>query len=339
MDVNEHAAAAGCPFHAQRGTVARSSQGRVYKRPLGFLHNAEVRREIASLDAEQDCQRIAYLLANYEFPFDMLRANELALFHTYGSRSIARLLDKTGEFAKRGQKRYDDTTLLILSFIETGWDSEQGQRSIAQINKIHGHFSIPNDDFLFVLWTFIDFPIQWLNNYGWRKMTAHEQAAWFNFWVQIGIRMGLTDIPPTKAVFDRFVADYEQRELVYAEANQRVAQSTMQVLAAMVPAPLRFAVAPIAYSLVRPQLLPAIGAKPAAPWLQKSLHAVLKVRARVKQVVSIEDYPVQLKDKKMPSYPDGHYTIENLGPSYAHRDGATKAPSSASGHAVGKAEA
>ncbi len=320
MDVNESPKASGCPFHAQNVAAPASPQGRVYKRPLGIFHNAGVRRDIARLDAERDCQRIAYLLSNYEFPFDLIRANELALFHTYGSRSVARLLDKTGEFAKRGQKRYDDTTLLILSFVEAGWDSDQGQRSIAQINKIHGHFQIPNDDFLFVLWTFIDFPIQWLNEFGWRKMTAHEQQAWFNFWVQIGIKMGMTDIPPTKATFDRFVADYEQRELVYAEASQRVAQSTMQVLAAMVPAPLRFAVAPVAYSLVRPQLLPAIGAKPSPVWLQKSIYAVLKVRARIKRVVSIEDYPVQLKARAFPSYPDGKYLLENVGPGYAHRD-------------------
>ena len=324
MDVNDSPQASGCPFHAQRVTAPASNQGRVYKRPFGILHNAGVRREIASLDAARDCQRIAYLLSNYEFPFDLIRANELALFHTYGSRSIARLLDKTGEFAKRGQKRYDDTTLLILSFVEAGWASDQGQRSIAQMNKIHGHFSIPNEDFLFVLWTFIDFPIQWLNEFGWRKFTAHEQLAWFNFWVGIGKQMNLTDIPPTKAAFDCFVADYEQRELVYAEASQRVAESTMQVLAAMVPAPLRFAVAPIAYGLVRPQLLPAIGAKAPAPWLQKSVYAALKVRSWVKRVLSIEAYPVKLNEKKFVSYPDSKYILENVGPSYAHRDGGVK---------------
>ena len=121
-----------CPF----GVVATAQPpvcGPVPPRPFGFAHAPAVRREIAALDARADCQRIVHLLATCEFPEDLLRSMELALFHTYGSRSVARLLDRTGEFRCRGQKRYDDTRLLIGQFIESGWDGEAGRRAIAQI--------------------------------------------------------------------------------------------------------------------------------------------------------------------------------------------------------------
>jgi hypothetical protein len=311
----------GCPFQAGHSALdsADPGLGPVYKRRLGLFHNPAVRREIAALDAQKDCQRIVYLLGKYEFPFDLMHANELALFHTYGSRSVSRLLDKTHEFRDHGQKRYDDTTLLISLFVEAGWGAGLGGRSIAQINKIHSYFDIPNEDYLFVLWTFIDFPIVWLKAFGWRSMTAHEAQAWFNFWHQIGTQMGMTDIPATKAAFDAFAAHYEQREMVFDEANQRVADSTLAVFAALLPTPLRGLVAPIAYCLVRPQLLPAIGAKRPAKWLQRGIYGALTLRVKVTRVFAFDPYPALLKDVILRSYPGNIYTIEDLGPSYAHR--------------------
>jgi hypothetical protein len=70
-------------------------------------------QQILSLDADRDCETIYRLLAEYEFPWDITKALEFALFRTYAVPSIGRLLDRTGEFVKCPQKRYDDTTLLL----------------------------------------------------------------------------------------------------------------------------------------------------------------------------------------------------------------------------------
>ena len=43
---------------------------------------------------------------------------------------IAALLDRTGEFAPRAQKRYDDTELILVEIVECGYDSERGPRAI-----------------------------------------------------------------------------------------------------------------------------------------------------------------------------------------------------------------
>lgn len=93
-----------------------------YEKRLGLFHNPAVSREIAGLDAQRDVQRIVHLLSVYEFSWDFARALELALFYTYGSASVSRLLDRTGEFERYGQKRYDDTAILIGHFIESGWE-------------------------------------------------------------------------------------------------------------------------------------------------------------------------------------------------------------------------
>ena len=310
----------GCPFSGRRsGQASTPRAAPSYRRPFGIFHNPALRSEIAALDAERDCARIVFLLANYEFPFDLSRALELALYHTYGSASVAGLLDRTGEFAKRGQKRYDDTRLLISQFVEAGWQTDLGRRSIAQMNKIHGFFAIPNDDYLFVLWTFIDFPLQWTDEFGWRQFTPHERQAWFNFWIAIGREMGIKDLPADKARYDAFIAAYEAREMVYSDASHRVALATVRVMENWLPAPLRVAVLPIAACLLRPQFLTAAGIKPPPAWLKSTIRSALKLRAWVKRFVSIERYPKLLADALNRTYPDNRYEIETLGPEYAHK--------------------
>ncbi|MEK8052549.1 oxygenase MpaB family protein [Ideonella sp. DXS22W] len=311
------AAAAGCPFHAA-GAMAGAPHGAAigprYRRPLGVLHHRGVRAEIARLDAKRDCQRIVFLLSAYEFPFDMTRALEIALFHTYGSRSVSRLLDRTAQFSRHGQKRYDDTNLLIANFMEAGWDGDPGARAIARMNHIHSHYRIPNEDFLFVLWTFIDFPIEWMAQFGWRDFTAHECEAWFHYWHAIGQRMGLTDIPASKPAFDAFVAAYEAREFVPDEASRRVADATVAIMAAWLPTPLRGVVKPAAACLVRPQFRRAAKFPEPSPVLNAVLRGVLRLRRVVKRVFSIERYPTLLAEKHYRSYPQGLPPIEQIGP-------------------------
>jgi hypothetical protein len=288
-----------------------------YRRPFGRPRSPEVQRAIAALDPHCDYERIAQLLVVYEFPFDIVRALEVALFHTYGSQSIARLLDRTGEFRKRGQKRYDDTALLIQHFIEAGLDSDLGARAIAQINHIHSHFQIPNDDYLFVLWTFIDFPIEWMREFGWRPFTEHECVAWFRFWQELGRRMGIADIPADKPAFDTFVSNYEAREFVPNEASRNVVRATIDIMAGWFPSPFASVVEVAALSLVRPQLLHASGFKTPPAWFRTLVRTILKVRRVAKRFVSFENYPTTVASIPRRTYPGNAYTIESLGPEYA----------------------
>src|SRR6185312_9226410 len=110
---------------------------------------------IERLDPEKDHQRIIFLSTCYEFPFDTTRALEFALFRTFCVPTISALLNRTGEFRSRPQKRYDDTDLIVSELMEHGYDSERGQRALARMNALHGRFNIANEDFLYVLSTFI----------------------------------------------------------------------------------------------------------------------------------------------------------------------------------------
>ena len=288
----------------------------VHHKRLGFLRNPAVREEIAMLDAERDCQRIVHLLACHEFAFDITRCLELALFHTYGSVTISRLLDKTGEFRKFGQKRYDDTRLLISHFLEEGYDSEFGRAAIERMNTIHGHFRIPNEDFLFVLSTFVSYPINWLAKYGYRPMTQHEQRAWFTFFRRVGERMGIKEIPDTWDEFARWVDTYEEKNLVYAQSNRNVADATVAVFSGWFPWPLKGVVQPSVRALIDDKLRRAFGYEKPPAWWCALLHSVLKLRAGLKRTIHIERQPKLIANTHNRTYPGNTYTIAGIAPSY-----------------------
>jgi hypothetical protein len=302
-----------CPFHVTQNG-AQIPPGPHYRRPWRIFHAPQIRQEISQLDAQKDCQRIVYLLTCYEFPFDITRSLELALFHTFGSRSVSQLLDKTGGFQQRGQQRYDDTSMLIAQFMEAGWDQDLGQRAMARMNAIHARYRIPNDDFRFVLWTFIDFPIVWMASFGWRAFTAHECQAWFHYWIGIGQRMGLRDLPADKASFDRWIQAYEQHEMVFNETNARVAQATLAVMEHWFPPALRRWVKPMVACMLRPQLRQALGWPQPPAWRVACIHRILKLRARIKSLISIERYPNHLASRGYRSYPGMNMQPEQLGP-------------------------
>lgn len=147
-----------------------------------------------SLPSPERCQAIARRLACHDFPWDVARALEFALFRTFASPAIATVLHATGEFEKRAQRRYDDTDLIVATIIENGFDSDLGKRAIARMNAIHGRFRIANEDFLYVLSTFVLEPLRWLDRFGWRALTPEERLGWFGFWLEVGKRMQIRDL-------------------------------------------------------------------------------------------------------------------------------------------------
>jgi len=183
-------------------------------------------REIRGLDPVADHRRIVYLDACFEFPWDTTRSLELALFRTFASPSVAARLDATGEFSRAAQKRYDDTDLILSTIVEAGYDSEDGKRAIRQMNRIHGRFEISNEDFLYVLSSFIFEPIRWNARFGWRPLIETEKLATFEFWREVGRRMAIKDIPESYEELERFNEEYERREFRRTDEAERVGAAT-----------------------------------------------------------------------------------------------------------------
>lgn len=265
------------------------------------------------LDPERDCQEISYLFTAYEFPWDVTRALEFALFRVFGIAKGTPLLVQTGEFVQRTQKRYDDTVLILSEILEHGYDSPRGRAALARMNKQHGRYQIPNDEYLYTLSTFVFEPIRWVEQYGWRKPTETEKLAAFHVWLEIGRRMGIRELPTSYEAFDRFNRDFEQEHFKYSPDNEIIATATRNLfLSWFLPKWLYAIGAPFVHALIDEPLLLAVGLRPAPVWLQAVVRGSLRLRGKLLRLLPPRRRPRLLTRIPTHTYPKG-YEIGELG--------------------------
>jgi hypothetical protein len=269
--------------------------------------------EIRTLDPVKDHQRIVYLSTCFDFPFDTTRALEFALYRTYCVPSVSALLDRTGEFAARPQKRYDDTDIIVSELMEWGYETERGKRALRRMNQIHGRFDISNADFLYVLSTFIFEPIRWNSRFGWRLMCAQERFAMFYFWREVGQRMNIKDIPAEYEVFDRFNAEYERTNFRYTDANQRIGAATRDLFLSWFPRITRPLVRRVIYASMDDALIEAFGFPTPSRFMRWVVTGMLKLRGCLAGMLPARKKPRLRTEMGHPSYPSG-YVIEDVGP-------------------------
>jgi hypothetical protein len=268
---------------------------------------------ICVLDPLKEHQRIVYLSTCYDFPFDTTRALEFALFRTFCVPSISGLLDRTGEFQRRAQKRYDDTDILVSEILEWGYDSERGKAAIRRMNQLHARFRIANEDFLYVLSTFIYEPIRWNRRFGWRPMCEHERLGLFHFWCAVGRRMHIRDIPTDYVAFEQFNRAYERDRFRFEPSNQRVGRATLDMFAAWFPGLARGLVRQVMYALMDEPLLRNFDFPRPSPWLVAVVEKAMQMRARVLRWCPPRRRPRLRTASPHRSYPRG-YRVAQLGP-------------------------
>jgi ER-bound oxygenase mpaB/B'/Rubber oxygenase, catalytic domain len=284
-------------------------------------------RRIQRLDPERDYQEIYRLSTEYEFPWDVTRALELALFRTYAVPTIGGLLDRTREFADRGQKRYDDTVVLLYETTrDGGMDSPRGRAAIRRLNRIHGQYAISDDDFRYVLATFVVVPVRWMSRYGWRPYSRHEVRATVNTYRHLGRLMGMKDIPETYEGFASLLDEYERKHYAYNEPGHRVAEATLAIVQGWFPRFVRPLVRQGVIALTDPPLREALGLPRAPRALEVAADRALRVRALVVRL--LPPRPDFLPKKPRPrSYPRG-YTLGEIGPAWACEHGTARPVSS-----------
>jgi hypothetical protein len=270
-------------------------------------------REIRRLDPARDAERIVYLDSCFEFPFDVTRSLELAFFRTFAVPSIAELLGSTGEFVDRARKRYDDTDLLISSFVEGGPSGSAGRSAIRRMNQIHARFAIDNEDFLYVLSTMVVEPFRWNERFGWRPALEAERLAMFHFWCAVGRLMNIRDIPTTYKELERFNDDFELRHFGYTEAGNRVALAMMEMFVDKIPGlPRRLGVRGVC-ALLDDRLISALGLPRPTTAERRAVEGGLKLRARLVRSLPPRRKPRLRTELRRRTYPRG-FRVEELGP-------------------------
>ncbi|MFE0190026.1 oxygenase MpaB family protein [Streptomyces sp. NPDC059008] len=284
-------------------------------------------KEIRRLDPERDFLRIYRIIATHEFPWDITRALELALYRTYAVPSIGRLLARTAELTDRTQKRYDDTALLLDAVLEHGFDGEDGRTAIRRINQMHRRYDITNDDMRYVLCTFVVVPKRWLDAYGWRRLTRHEQRAVAAYYRTLGSHMGIAELPQTYEDFERCLDAYEAAHFGWDEGARRVSDATLDLMAGWY-GPLAPVVRGASKALLDDTLLAAFRYDRPKPAVQKAVRGALKLRAKAVRLLPPRRTPHYARQNpEIKGYPNG-FRVAELGtfPAASRRTGGCPVP-------------
>ncbi|MCG7528284.1 DUF2236 domain-containing protein [Streptomyces sp. OfavH-34-F] len=270
-------------------------------------------KEIQRLDPERDFLEIYRISVTYEFPWDVTRALELALYRTYAVPSIGRLLAETAELTDRTQKRYDDTALLLDAVVEHGFDSDPGRTALRRINRMHAAYDISNDDMRYVLCTFVVVPKRWLDAYGWRRLSDHELRAFAAYYRTLGARMGIKDLPQTYEDFEHTLDTYEHAHFGFDEGARAVSDATLDLMASWYPRPLAPLVRGASLALLDDPLLRAFRYERPAAAARGLTRGALRLRARAVRLMPPRRRPHYARQNpEIKGYPDG-YEVASLG--------------------------
>ncbi|MDP3891770.1 oxygenase MpaB family protein, partial [Nocardioides sp.] len=271
------------------------------------------RRRNDLLDPERDHVEIYRNLFAHEFPWDMNQALSFALFRTYAVPGIGALLDRTGEFTGRVQKRYDDTALLLEAPVLHGFDHPEARSAIRRINQMHRAHDIPDHEMRYVLSTFVVVPKRWMDDYGKRAFTDHEVRASVAYYRALGRHLNIPEIPESYAEFEELMDGYEAEHFAFDAGARRVADATLALMLTFHPRPAARAVEVFSRALMDEPLRAALGYQaPPEPVVRLS-RRMLRARGRLLRLFPARQRPRLVADLPwVRSYPDG-FRIEDLG--------------------------
>lgn len=271
-------------------------------------------RVIATLDPATDYERISFINARYEFPWDIQQALSFALFRTFAVPSIGVLLHETQEFTARTQKRHDDTVLVLDAVIEDGMETPGGRGAVRRMNQMHGAYDISNDDMRYVLATFVVTPVRWIAEYGWRDMTPAEIDASTRSYTRMGELMGIKDLPASYEEYETLLDDYERKNFAFDARAREVADATLALLCSYYPKALRRGVEVFSRAIMDDHLRQAFGyATPPRAVVALSKGA-LRLRGRLLRLAPPRVRPSRPEERGVVrTYLPGGYRIEDLG--------------------------
>jgi hypothetical protein len=270
-------------------------------------------RHIERLDPERDFEEIHRISVFHEFPWDTVQALGFALYRTYAVPSIGRLLADTAELTERSQKRYDDTVLILDAIAEHGFGSPQAGEAVRRMNQMHRRYDISNDDFRYVLATFVVVPKRWMESYGWRPHSPHEVRALTNYYRSLGKHMNIQDIPETYEEFERLLDDYEREHFAHDEGGVAVSDATLDLIASWYPGPLGKVMRAASVCLMDDALLKAFGYRTPNPLLRSVVRGGMRLRGRAVRLLPPrrEPFPAR-RSPNVRGYKSG-YRLAELG--------------------------
>ena len=269
-------------------------------------------RRIEGSDAVADYLLIHQLTLREEFPWDMRMAFNLAFNRSFALPRVARELVRTGRVLSEPRRRADDTGIIMYEILLHGFEHPRGRLALRLLNEAHRHVTADNDDSVHVLAALVVVPMRWLQRYGWRPPAEQEREAAAHYYREVGLRMGVRDIPAGYRAFEERFDAYEAAHLRHTPEAERIERASRELLRGRFPKPLRGAADALVAALYDPPLRRACAVPDPPAWARVGLDLALRARARLLRLAAPRTTPLFADGIVTKSYPDG-YDLARLG--------------------------
>jgi hypothetical protein len=157
--------------------------------------------------------------------------------------------------------------------------------------------------------------MRWVQANGWRPVEPVELDAACRFYVELGNRMGLNNIPRTYTDAEAFYSSYETKNVRPSPEGHALMDATMHVLADRLPAFLRPFIRPgLAALIANPRMTDAIGLPTPRPFLSWGIRNIMRLRNIKTRHSRPQEKPSFIPGKSASAaYPNG-YDITDIGP-------------------------
>lgn len=196
---------------------------------MNFTNPYWARNRVAALDAEKDFKEINHLAfeVRYATPIFTHSLFSVAFARQAAVPSIAEVLYRGGKggIITNARKRNNDTLLFFGEFFRHG-NNEEGQKVAEQLNRIHAHFPINNEQNLYTLATLMCEPLR-MSKFltGKNIFSKKETRALFLFWRMVGEMLLIKDFPADENEAMTFYENYEQQNFAFSDAGKAVVES------------------------------------------------------------------------------------------------------------------
>jgi hypothetical protein len=143
-------------------------------------------------------------------PWDFRLGTYLGLLRTMGIADMVARLYQGSLLQSETFDRLKRTRELIKTLILEGLDSEAASAAFARMAAKHRGVSANNDEYRYVLSVFFLEPLRFNARYGQTPISESERDLLLAFWLGVGTRMRISDLPTSYAAWQTFQVDYER---------------------------------------------------------------------------------------------------------------------------------
>lgn len=166
--------------------------------------------------------------------WDFRLGTYLALLRTMSIADMVARLYSGSLLRTQTFQRLKRTRELIATLIVDGLDSPRGKEALARIARAHAGVTASNDEYRYVLSVFFLEPMRFNARFGRRRFDQADLDLLFDFWMQVGDRMGIQDLLASLPEWSKFQADYEAAHQGPTEQGRALARASLHEVVRLV---------------------------------------------------------------------------------------------------------